>query len=81
MGFAACVAEIVLLLRWQILDVGESYCDQVKQRPVDSHTPCSCGRGAVPRLREAEVLDGKLYWLKHNYRITAAVFRAPSSAL
>jgi hypothetical protein len=63
------------MLRGEILDVGESYRDQVKQRPwiLLRHV----FRAPVPFLGKEKWRRsmGKLYWLKHNYKVTAAVFR------
>ena len=64
------------MLRGEILDVGESYRDQVRERPwiLMRHVL----RAPVPFLGLAKWKRsmGKLYWLKHNYQVTAAVFRA-----
>lgn len=64
------------MLRGEILDVGESYRDQVRERPwiLMRHVL----RAPVPflGLTKWKRSMGKLYWLKHNYRVTAAVFRA-----
>ena len=66
------------MLHGEILDVGESYRDQVKQRPwiLMRHVL----RAPVPFLSVAKWKRsmGKLYWLRHNYQVTAAVFRAPA---
>jgi hypothetical protein len=64
------------MLNGEILDVGESYRDQVKQRPwiLLRHV----FRAPVPflNLEKWRRSMGKLYWLRHNYKVTAAVFRA-----
>jgi hypothetical protein len=63
------------MLNGEILDVGESYRDQVKQRPwiLLRHV----FRAPVPFLGfdKWRRSMGKLYWLRHNYKVTAAVFR------
>jgi hypothetical protein len=65
------------MLHGEILDVGESYRDQVRKRPwiLLRHI----FRAPVPFLGREKWRRsmGKLYWLKHNYKVTAAVFRAP----
>jgi hypothetical protein len=65
------------MLCGEIFDVGESYRDQVKQRPwiILRHVL----RAPVPFLGLAKWKRsmGKLYWLKHHYQVTTAVFRAP----
>ncbi len=64
------------MLRGEIVDVGESYRDQVKRRPwiLMRHVL----RAPVPflGLTKWKRSMGKLYWLNHNYQVTAAVFRA-----
>jgi hypothetical protein len=68
------------MLEGEILDVGESYRDQVKQRPwiLLRHV----FRAPVPFLgmEKWRRSMGKLYWLRHNYKVTAAVFRARARA-
>jgi hypothetical protein len=63
------------MLEGEILDVGESYRDQVKQRPwiLLRHV----FRAPVPfiGMEKWRRSMGKLYWLRHNYKVTAAVFR------
>jgi hypothetical protein len=64
------------MLRGEILDVGESYRDQVRKRPwiLLRHVL----RAPVPFLGFAKWKRsmGKLYWLRHNYQVTAAVFQS-----
>lgn len=63
------------MLCGEILDVGESYRGQVRQRPwiLLRHLL----RAPVPFLgfEKWKRSMGKLYWLVHNYKVTAAVFR------
>jgi hypothetical protein len=65
------------MLEGEILDVGESYRDQMKKRPwiLLRHV----FRAPVPflGLKKWRRSMGKLYWLKHNYRVTAAIFCVP----
>ena len=65
------------MLRGEILDVGESYRDQVKRRPwiMLRHA----FRAPIPFIDKEKWRRsmGKLYWLKNNYEVTAAVFRSP----
>ena len=74
----ASLFEPAQMLHGEILDAGESYRDQVKQRPwiLMRHVL----RAPVPFLSVAKWKRsmGKLYWLRHNYQVTAAVFRAPA---
>ena len=67
------------MIRGEILDVDESYRDQVRKRPwiLMRHVL----RAPVPflGLTKWKRSMGKLYWLKHNYQVTAAVFRVPLS--
>ena len=64
------------MLRGEILDVGESYRDQVKRRPwiMLRHV----FRAPIPFIDKEKWRRsmGKLYWLKNNYEVTAAVFRS-----
>ncbi len=65
------------MLRGEILDVGESYRDKVKRRPwiLLRHAL----RAPIPFIDNEKWKRSmaKLYWLKHNYEVTVAVFRAP----
>lgn len=65
------------MLQGEILDVEESYRDQVKKRPwiLLRHVL----RAPAPFLgwEKWKRSMGKLHWLRHNYKVTAAVFGAP----
>lgn len=65
------------MLEGEIVDVGESYRNQVRKRPwiLLRHV----FRAPVPflGLEKWRRSMGKLYWLKHNYQVTAAVFAVP----
>jgi SAM-dependent methyltransferase len=68
-----------LMLKGEIVDAGESYRGQVAKRPwiLLRHLfrfpfPFVAFEGWKRSMR-------KLYWLVHNYRFTAAVFKVPPS--
>ena len=68
------------MLKGEVVDVGESYRDQVRRRPwllfrhVLRFPFPFIGFGGWKRSM------AKLYWLTHNYRITGAAFEVPARA-
>ncbi|MBV8801162.1 MAG: hypothetical protein JO208_15325 [Alphaproteobacteria bacterium] len=67
------------MVRGEVLDVEESYRDKIRQRPwiLLRHAL----RAPIPFVDREKWRRSmrKLYWLKHNYEVTAAVFRAPGA--
>jgi len=63
------------MVEGEIVDVGESYRDQVKRRPLILFRHVF--RFPFPFIGFEDWLHSmkKPYWLFHNYRVTAAVFR------
>ena len=68
------------MLRGEIVDVGESYRGQVRLRPwlLLRHA----FRFPFPFIgfEGWKRSIGKLYWLRHNYSVTGAVFEVPAGA-
>ncbi len=66
------------LLHGEIIDVGVSFRDEAKKRPLILFRQFS--RFFIPFLGWAKWKRsmGKLYWLFHNYEVTGAVFQVPA---
>jgi hypothetical protein len=65
------------LLEGEILDVGESYLDQVLQRPWLMLRHLLRVPFPFVGFQGWKRSMAKLYWLTHNYSVTAAVFEVP----
>jgi hypothetical protein len=64
----------------EILDAGESYRGQVRQRPWILFRHILRFPFPFIGFQGWKRSMAKTYWLVHNYRITAAVFEAPTAA-
>ena len=67
------------MLKGEIVDVGESYLGQVKRRPWILLRHISRFPFPFIHFKGWKRSMSKLYWLIHDYRVTAAVFRVPGS--
>jgi hypothetical protein len=68
------------MLRGEIIDVGESYRGQVRQRPWILFRHISRFPFPFIGFNGWKRSMRKLYWLFNNYRITGALFKVPVEA-
>jgi hypothetical protein len=69
-----------IMIRGEIIDVGESYRGQVRRRPWILLRHISRFPFPFIGFRGWQRSMAKLYWLFNNYRITGALFQVPSAA-
>jgi SAM-dependent methyltransferase len=75
------VAELFLparMLKGEIIDVGLSYRDEVRRRPWILFRHITRFPFPFIGFKRWQRSMAKLYWLFHNYRVTAAVLRVES---
>jgi SAM-dependent methyltransferase len=65
------------MLKGEIVDVGESYWGQVRRRPWILLRHISRFPFPFIHYKGWRRSMAKLYWLSHNYKVTAAVFQVP----
>jgi hypothetical protein len=78
-GQLAEMFQPAVMLRGEIVDVGASYLGQVKRRPWILLRHISRFPFPFVHFEGWKRSMAKLYWLTHNYRVTAAVFRVPAA--
>lgn len=72
--------EPAMMVRGQIIDVGESYCGQVKRRPWILFRHISRFPFPFIGFKGWKRSMRKLFWLFNNYKITGALFQVPLAA-
>jgi hypothetical protein len=66
------------MLKGEIIDVGLSYRDEVRRRPWILFRHITRFPFPFIGFKRWQRSMAKLYWLFHNYRVTAAVLRVES---
>jgi hypothetical protein len=66
-----------IMIRGEIIDVGQSYRDQIRLRPWILLRHISRFPFPFIGFKGWKRSMSKLYWLFHNYRITGALFQVP----
>jgi hypothetical protein len=75
----AAIFAPAVMLKGCIVDAGQSYRGQVRRRPWILLRHISRFPFPFIHFQGWKRSMAKLYWLTHNYRVTAAVFRVPES--
>ena len=76
-GELAVLFEGADMVHGEIVDVGESYRDQVKKRPLILFRHIFIFPFPFVNFTKWRNSMAKLYWLFHNYKVTVAVLRVP----